>query len=146
MDFKSQIATTKFQSDYLLAFCLKPCTADMYLEKSNTPEYGEYRLHTISEGIDVKHWFFVRMNRDITPAWSLARLQEIMPEEIIQDNKRYTLCMYNNTVSYLSFTEGETTDLLVGFKDERSIFFAAIYMIEWLVKTDNLNPLYINKP
>lgn len=42
MDFKSQIGTNINQSRKLLELGLKPGTADMYLEKSKTPEYGEY--------------------------------------------------------------------------------------------------------
>ena len=51
MDFKSQIGTNINQSRKLLELGLKPGTADMYLEKSKTPEYGEYRgcvkMHTL---------------------------------------------------------------------------------------------------
>ena len=87
MNFKSQIATNVNQSWKLLNLGLKPCTADMYLEKSKTPEYGEYHLHTICEGIDPEHWFSVRMNRDITPAWSLDRLLELIPKSIKQRHR-----------------------------------------------------------
>ena len=87
MNFKSQIATNINQSWKLLNLGLKPCTADMYLEKSKTPEYGEYHLHTICEGIDPEHWFSVRMNRDITPAWSLDRLLELIPKSIKQRHR-----------------------------------------------------------
>ena len=51
MEFKSQIATTREQSEQLLALGLKPDTEDMYLEKCMLPEAGNYYLHSLTRGI-----------------------------------------------------------------------------------------------
>ena len=62
-NFKSQICTSRSQSERLLALGLKKETADMgYLLCGN--EYAEYPLHEIHK----PSW-----DRDI-PAWSLHRL------------------------------------------------------------------------
>ena len=68
MSFKSNICTTKEQSQRLLSLGLQPKTADMYLEKSSLPEAGEYYIHALTRDINAGNWFSARMNRDIIPA------------------------------------------------------------------------------
>lgn len=148
MNFKSQIATNINQSWKLLNLGLKPCTADMYLEKSKTPEYGEYHLHTICEGIDPEHWFSVRMNRDITPSWSLDRLLEIMPNHI--DN--YVL-MYNR--DYHSLTSDSVYiaydslhipgEYMHKIDSCNNSYESCIEMIEWLIHNNHLNKEYLKE-
>ncbi len=69
-NFKSQICTSREQSERLLALGLKPETADMY--------------HWESEG---KIYTYVGQCSDINgiPAWSLHRLIEMMPKNIAID-------------------------------------------------------------
>lgn len=145
MDFKSQIATNINQSWKLLKLGLKPGTADMYLEKSKTPEYGEYHLHTISDGIDAEHWFSVRMNRDITPAWSLDRLLEIMPKSITQSNRPNADFDMNSDGQYW-FISYEELGYDVKHQEMRhKSFDAVICMIEWLIHNNHLNPEYLKE-
>lgn len=147
MDFKSQIGTNINQSWKLLKLGLKPGTADMYLEKSKTPEYGEYHLHTICEGIDPEHWFSVRMNRDITPAWSLDRLLEIIPKSIHQ-NYHPNADFNMNSDGKFWFVSYEELGYDVKYQemDLRS-FDAVIRMIECLIKNNHLNKEYLkDKP
>lgn len=132
MNFKSQIATNINQSWKLLNWGLKPCTADMYLEKSKTPEYGEYHLHTICEGIDPEHWFSVRMNRDITPAWSLDRLLELIPKSIKQRHRPNADFDMHSDGQYW-FISYEELGYDVKHQEMRhKSFDAVICMIEWL--------------
>lgn len=135
MDFKSQIGTNINLSRKLLELGLKPGTADMYLEKSKTPEYGEYHLHTICEGIDPEHWFSVRMNRDITPAWSLDRLLELIPKSIKQRHRpNADFDMHSDGQYWFVSYEELGYDVKYQEMDLRS-FDAVIRMIECLIKT-----------
>lgn len=147
MDFKSQIGTNINQSRKLLELGLKPGTADMYLEKSKTPEYGEYHLHTICEGIDPEHWFSVRMNRDITPAWSLDRLLELIPKSIKQRHRpNADFDMHSDGQYWFVSYEELGYDVKYQEMDLRS-FDAVIRMIECLIKNNHLNKEYLkDKP
>ena len=145
MNFKSQIATNINQSWKLLNLGLKPCTADMYLEKSKTPEYGEYHLHTICEGIDPEHWFSVRMNRDITPAWSLDRLLELIPKSIKQRHRANADFDMHSDGQYW-FISYEELGYDVKHQEMRhKSFDAVICMIEWLIHNNHLNKEYLKE-
>lgn len=147
MDFKSQIGTNINQSRKLLELGLKPGTADMYLEKSKTPEYGEYHLHTICEGIDPEHWFSVRMNRDITPAWSLDRLLELIPKSIKQRHRPNADFDMHSDGQYW-FISYEELGYDVKHQEMRhKSFDAVICTIEWLIHNNHLNTEYLkDKP
>ena len=145
MNFKSQIATNINQSWKLLNLGLKPCTADMYLEKSKTPEYGEYHLHTICEGIDPEHWFSVRMNRDITPAWSLDRLLELITKSIKQRHRPNADFDMHSDGQYW-FISYEELGYDVKHQEMRhKSFDAVICMIEWLIHNNHLNKEYLKE-
>lgn len=147
MDFKSQIGTNINQSRKLLELGLKPGTADMYLEKSKTPEYGEYHLHTICEGIDSEHWFSVRMNRDITPAWSLDRLLELIPKSIKQRNRPNADFHMNSDGQYWFVSYDELGYDVKCQEMKPKSFDAVICMIEWLIHNNHLNTKYLkDKP
>lgn len=73
MEFKSQIATTREQSEQLLALGLKPETADMSIPIKDNPNlYCSARPYNDWNG----YW---KHNRFVIPAWSLSRLLEMMP-------------------------------------------------------------------
>ena len=136
MSFKSNICTTKEQSQRLLSLGLQPKTADMYLEKSSLPEAGEYYIHALTRDINAGNWFSARMNRDIIPAWSLSRLLEMMPNEIpdpkpgfkshhpelikYEDGYNFSVCRY-------------TVDCFAGTPIENSPFDSCVSMIKWLI-------------
>lgn len=147
MDFKPQIGTNISQSRKLLELGLKPGTADMYLEKSKTPEYGEYHLHTICEGIDPEHWFSVRMNRDITPAWSLDRLLEIIPKSIKQRHRPNADFDMHSDGQYWFVSYEELGYDVKHQEMKHKSFDAVICTIEWLIHNNHLNPEYLkDKP
>lgn len=145
MNFKSQIATNINQSWKLLNLGLKPCTADMYLEKSKTPEYGEYHLHTICEGIDPEHWFSVRMNRDITPAWSLDRLLELIPKSIKQRHRPNADFDMHSDGQYWFISYEELGYDIKHQEMRHKSFDAVICMIEWLIHNNHLNKEYLKE-
>lgn len=67
--FKSQICTTKIQSQRLLDLGLNPCTSDMcWLNISNLPACAGYTVFKKAED---------EYKLNVTPAWSLHRLIEI---------------------------------------------------------------------
>ena len=69
MNFKSQICTTREQSERLLALGLKKETADMAW---TIDERGNIVISLIDEVVEY-----------IEPAWSLYRLIEMIPEYIV---------------------------------------------------------------
>lgn len=117
----------------------------MYLEKSKTPEYGEYHLHTICEGIDPEHWFSVRMNRDITPAWSLDRLLELIPKSIKQRHRPNANFDMNSDGQYWFISYEELGYDVKHQEMRRKSFDAVICMIEWLIHNNHLNPEYLKE-
>lgn len=144
MKFKSQIATTREQSEQLLALGLKPETADMYLEKCMLPEAGNYYLHSLTRDIDPEHWFAARMNRDIIPAWSLSRLLELMPGMIYENGmKDYQLNIYGNFLSYSYFVNERHMGDLVFINHLGNIFDGVISLISWLISKGYFNNNYL---
>jgi hypothetical protein len=73
-EFKSQICTTKEQSERLLALGLKKKTADMY-----------YPMELENELPQIADSFFGPVSNSL-PAWSLHRLLSLLPTEIKCDN------------------------------------------------------------
>lgn len=92
-EFKSQICTTRSQSETLLKLGLKKETADMWHYKDS---YG-WRVSPIEEICNEKA--FLEYG---TPAWSLHRLFEL-----IRDEKKGILIyaaadMYDTAIAYIS--------------------------------------------
>lgn len=113
MDFKSQIATTRDQSEILLSLGLKPETADMVYHHTNSRvKSWEWELQTKPPTLRGKYWtperiaklespfhkhpdgtlmtgeeiFDALWGKDI-PAWSLDRLLELIPKSIKQRHR-----------------------------------------------------------
>lgn len=143
MEFKSQIATTREQSEQLLALGLKPETADMYLEKCMLPEAGVYYIHTLTKDVNPKHWFSVRMNRDIIPAWSLARLLELMPKTLEQTNRPNANLDINSDRMYWFISYEELGYDVKHQEMSINLFDAIIYMISWLISKEYFNAEYL---
>lgn len=136
MNFNSQIATTREQSEQLLGLGLKPETADMYLEKCMLPEAGNYYLHSLTRDIDPEHWFAARMNRDIIPAWSLSRLLEMMP---LFFRKVIHIQIMPPVVSYWDAGLREFARVY----DSSDIYENIISMIAWLISNGYFNTEYL---
>ena len=146
MEFNSKIATTKEQSERLLALGLKPETADMYLEKCRLPEAGDYYLHTLPNNVDAKHWFSVRMNHDIIPAWSLSRLLELLPVEVPDPKPGFEPHhpeLIINPFGYIVSIRRATADCLIGTHIEGSPIECCVSMIGWLIKNKHFNKEYL---
>lgn len=76
-NFKSQICTTREQSERLIALGLKKETADMCWTKMAAIR-GTFYVPELAP-INMVSWRH-------TPAWSLHRLIEMMPEDVSCDN------------------------------------------------------------
>lgn len=134
MEFKSQIATTREQSEKLLALGLKPETADMSIPiKDNPNKYCSARAYKNWNG----YW---KHNRFVIPAWSLSRLLELLPSKMMIGSKIETcFCLSHDnsentwTLSYISLKYFET----------ESPFDSCIEAISWLIKKEKFNKEYL---
>lgn len=124
MEFKSQICTTKEQSERLLALGLKEETADMTIVK-----FGELYCEFVGE-VEIS-CATIRMNgkeidnnvKEHIPAWSLHRLVEIMFKGDIKGFVGYNIHANNVGIMYEY----------------------AISNIEALIKMGSFNKYYLEK-
>ena len=137
-NFKSQMCTSREQSERLLALGLKKETADMALvplmewDDGTAQEYftGIYGTRAKEDA--------ERYNLDYIHAWSLDRLRELIPENIFTGvRNQWHRVMYNGVLTY---EEGD--DSLVSFR-EANIYDRCISCIEWLIKKGYFNKEYL---
>lgn len=129
MEFKSQICTTKEQSDRLLELGFKPETADMVYQAIGVTPFKKWKEHKIEEN------FF--------PAWSLHRLIELCPESINIDgyaDTTYWFKMYKlgNKIIYEN-----DYDRWIYLGDGDNLFDSIIDCIEWAINNKHFNMNYL---
>ena len=129
MEFKSQICTTKGQSERLLELGLKPETADMVYQAIGVTPFKKWKEHKIEEN------FF--------PAWSLHRLIELCPESINIDGYvdiTYWFKMYklDNKIIYEN-----DYDRWIYLGDGDNLFDSIIDCIEWTINNKHFNMNYL---
>ena len=129
MEFKSQICTTKEQSDRLLELGFKPETADMVYQAIGVTPFKKWKEHKIEEN------FF--------PAWSLHRLIELCPESINIDgyvDTTYWFKMYklDNKIIYEN-----DYDRWIYLGDGDNLFDSIIDCIEWAINNKHFNMNYL---
>lgn len=101
------------------------------------PEAGNYYLHSLTRDIDPEHWFAARMNRDIIPAWSLARLIEMFPVEVPDPKSGFGPHhpeLIKHELGYNLSIRRSTADCLVGTHIENDPIECCVSMIQWLIK------------
>lgn len=101
MNFKSQICTSREQSEKLLSLGLKKETADM----------GWQIISINGESVEIKtedNWERQDVMKNHFPAWSLHRLIEIYSEHYISD------CMNLKFLTYDTIIEEIRLDILSG--------------------------------
>ena len=126
-NFKSQICTSREQSERLLALGLKKETADMVLAPSSR--------HDGSDVIRVRKSYL--MEEYAIPAWSLHRLIEMMPENVSDD---WLGVSFDEVSYYHGAGEG-----MIGWEYYKvgNIYDCIIECYEWLIKDGYFNKEYL---
>ena len=144
MEFKSQIVTTKEQSNILLSFGLNKVTADCVITSLGSKD----RLIHTGEPITLIEGF--KSTRiPCYPAWSLDRLLEMIPDVITFEYKfdkniedvEYNFVMLNK-ISF-QYENIDLNKVLVSFNNE-SLYESIIECITWLIKTGLFNKKFLN--
>lgn len=134
MEFKSQIATTQEQSIKLIAFGLKPETADMC-----------YNGYFESLPLEINRNNAIQDDQYI-PAWSLSRLLELLPV-VVSDPKlgfephHPELIIHEK--GYNISIRRYAADCLVGTYIENSPIDCCVSIIEWIIKNKLFNKEYL---
>lgn len=133
MNFNSQIATTREQSERLLALGMKPETADMYLKYDGNPYLVTYTLTAKDRLVP-----YILKEKDI-PAWSLSRLLELLPTNIKIGNRENVFCLFHdneNKLWNLSYP-------CIEYFETESPFESCISAISWLIDNGQFNKEYL---
>lgn len=131
-NFNSQVATSRSQSERLLALGLKKETADMFYSAiHNGNKVVGYR---VAQGYNYKHF---EVFADDIPAWSLHRLIEMADTSYLGDGGRdddneLWMCLdrcycWNNHESFYNI----------------NLYGSLIDCIEWLIKEGYFNKEYL---
>ena len=132
-NFNSQICTTKEQSELLLALGLKKETADMFYAAIHigtevvgyqlSPIYNKYNLEIFPDNI---------------PAWSLNRLIEMMPLDVVPEGG------FDNIFTLTKNSSGYSVEY-DGFSYyyKKNIYDTIIEGIEHLIKEGYFNKKYL---
>lgn len=137
--FKSQVCTTKDQSQRLLDLGLKPETADMnWTIADDDREGNEYSVEYMSIGrgkYQLLHpnWYI--------PAWSLHRLLEMLPIDLKPRDNWYSRITDGVVILYISFDSG--AEVLKSFDDNSNLYDNIIDCIKWLIKEKYFNKEYL---
>lgn len=147
-NFKSQICTTREQSERLIALGLKKETADMSIlyvthdlsgKEIEPPLLAEY----LCEPMFCEERQTVLFSRQkFIPAWSLHRLIEMMPQYlyITRDKEEFFLDINNDGVMY----DGVAMKLaLVEFVECGNLYDNIIGCIAYLIKEGYFNKEYL---
>ena len=131
-NFKSQICTDRNQSERLLELGLKKETADMCWTKMAAIR-GTFYVPELAP-INMVSWRH-------TPAWSLHRLIEMMPESIHLDsfaNTHYDRTLLPSKIIYMKYEH-----TWVWQSDKQNDFDKCVDTIEWLIKEGYFNKEYL---
>ena len=134
MEFKSQICTTKEQSERLLALGLKKETSDMCMDTIMGYVYT-YPCKYIED---------THPNWHLTPLWSLHRLIEMTPTTVPdKSNIIHYLTIDGASISYYYFGE-EDWELWKNWS-KKELYDNVIDCIEWLIKERHFNKEYLEE-
>lgn len=148
MNFRSQICTTREQSERLLALGLKKKTADMTIHIKNDDGWYMTAEPFYEWEDDMNTIPSLEETEQILPAWSLGRLLEMLPSPIPISEDLPTFHHY----AYLDLSKVSAHYYWEDYdRDERTLvsfcgkgFFAAVVdAIEWLIKEGYFNKEYL---
>ena len=152
-NFKSQICTTREQSERLLALGLKKETSDCYYWQETEPMYGEavgiWHLETLDSKDNQEHFEYLDKNFGVCladdeehyfiPAWSLNRLIEMMPLDVIPEGGFDNI--FTLTKGYPSGYSVEYDGF--SYYHKKNIYDTLIEGIEDLIKKGYFNKEYL---
>ena len=147
-NFKSQICTTREQSERLLALGLKKETADMTIHIKNDDGWYVTAEPFYEWEDDMNTLPSLEDTEPILPAWSLGRLMEMLPNPIkISENlptfNHYAfLDLSAESVVYCWEDYDGADRALVGFTGN-GFFAAVVDATEWLIKEGYFNKEYL---
>lgn len=132
MEFKSQIATTRKQSEKLLLLGINAETADCHIEMA--PSGIDYTYIT-------QNYYGIVSN--VIPAWSLTRLFELIPKSLEQTNHPNSdLNIYCDRMYW--FVTYEELGYDVKHQEmKKDLFEAVISTIDWLIREKYFNKEYL---
>jgi hypothetical protein len=136
-NFKSQICTTREQSERLLSLGLKKETADMIYY-----QHWENAVHK-------KHDVDVLSEHNI-PAWSLHRLIEMLPgliypKEELPSFSGYAYLNLTPIVVWYNYIDYDMEDRTLKSWRGNGLFSAVVDAIEWLIKEGYFNKEYLEE-
>lgn len=122
---RHQIATTPEQSQRLVLCGVNPDSADMFYTNYTTKANDKAPIvKTVPLGI----------RKDLTPAWSLFALLELLPRQINDCNLETTLVLSPSRYSkgwIIKYIDGDVSDTLHSFRGF-SLIEGCVLVIEWL--------------
>lgn len=138
MGFTSQVSTTREQSESLLTLGLKKETTDCFLEYVGRDNYGNNVWHP---SIIVNNYRMPDYSRDF-PAWSLHRLVEMIPQEVIVSGTEYKLSIDSYLcIEYIS----EELSNPIKYFWKGNMFDRIICCIKWLIEEGHFNKEYLEE-
>ena len=143
-NFKSQICTSREQSERLLALGLKKETADCYLFEYDKEKYKVIAESWLDLIADEKYY---SQYKDVCfPAWSLGRLvEDLMPQTVTYRLNKYYLSLNlgEGMIGYFPPRLSARLRPLNYFYGNDTILYDCISCIEWLIKEGYFNREYL---
>ena len=143
-NFKSQICTSRDQSERLLALGLKKETADMY----RPPSWGGDKIigYYVPDVV-VFSDHFVENPNDL-PAWSLHRLLCMIPnilraEKPFENSFSSLMNIMISTLGIAYYYEDYDENRIYEFECFENLMEASVSAIEWLIKEGYFNKEYL---
>ena len=138
MEFKSQVCTTKEQSEKLLSLGLKKETADCFLEYFGRDNEGKHVWHPT---IIVNNCRMPNYERDI-PAWSIGRLWEILPKELVIGPNVFL--KFIDSEAYIGYEDSNAAGLTIRYFWYGDIYDRLITSFQWLAESGHIDSKYID--
>lgn len=136
MKFNSKPTTNAAHAFMLQNAGLNPKTADCYIEEDG---------HVIIARDDWDLDIALDMRR-LSPAWSLSRLLEILPEEIYENSKCYKRTLCDDFISYTRYENGEWRGTLKSIRAHGFTISAVVTMLVSMISEGKyINEEYIIK-
>ena len=145
-NFNSQVCTSRFQSERLLALGLKKETADCYLFEY---EKGKYKVIVEPwEDLIADEKYYSQYKDVCFPAWSLGRLIEMLPgliypKEELPSFSGYAYLNLTQIVVWYNYIDYDMEDRTLISWRGNGIFSAVVDAIEWLIKEGYFNKEYL---